>query len=129
MKEEITTDSNILIDSSIWLTYFLEGSYQQIIESEKTIFISSLSVFEIKKKMLDKEIPEHEIKEKIGFIKERAIVMDVNNGVSEKAADISHEKNIPAIDSLIYATAMINNLMLITKDNDFRHLSNVQILD
>ena len=61
MKEEITTDSNILIDSSIWLTYFLEGSYQQIIESEKTIFISSLSIFELKKKMLDKEFPEHEI--------------------------------------------------------------------
>ena len=39
------------------------------------------------------------------------------------------EKEIPSIDSIIYATALENNLSLITLDNDFRGLPNAVILD
>ena len=129
MNEEKATDSELLLDSSVWLAYLLEGSHQEIIESEKTIYISSLSIFEIKKKLLDRKVPEIEINEKIDFIKERAITIVIDNLISEKAATISFEKKIPAIDSLIYATARLNNTTLITQDNDFRGLPHAKILD
>ncbi|MEK6846988.1 MAG: PIN domain-containing protein [Nanoarchaeota archaeon] len=129
MKEEKATDSKLLLDSSIWLAYLLESSHQNIIESKKTIFISPLSIFEIKRKLCKIKIPEYEIKEKISFIKERTITIELSNLIAEKAADISNEKDLPAIDSLIYATALINNILIITLDNDFRSLENAEVLD
>jgi|SRR3989344_953202 len=128
MKEEKQTDSEI-IDSSVWLSYLLEGNYQNIIDREKTFFISPLSIFEIKKKLLDKEIPTHEIEEKIKFIKRKSISINLNDSIAERASEISHENQIPAIDSLIYASALLNNCIVLTKDNDFRNLKNTKILE
>ena len=129
MKEEKAIDSESLLDSSIWLSYLLGSSYQELIESKKTIFISPLSIFEIKKKLFDKNIPDSEIKEKIAFIKERTISIALDNTIAEKAAELAIKNQMPAIDSLIYATALLNNYKLITRDNDFRNLVNVQVLE
>lgn len=128
MREEKVTDSELL-DSSIWLDYLLEGSHQEIVDCEKTIFISTLSLFEIRKKLLDKLIPKDEIEEKINFIKQKTISIEVSDLIAEKAAEISHTNKLPAIDSLIYATSIENNSILITSDNDFRNLPDVKILD
>ena len=128
MKEEIQTGSEIL-DSTIILAYLFEDSFRDLMEAEKIFYISLLSIFEIKKKMLDKKIPENVIKEKIKFIKDKTLSLPLNEKIVEKAAEISSNKNVPAIDSLIYATAIINNSKLITLDNDFRGLENVQVLE
>jgi predicted nucleic acid-binding protein len=122
------TDSKLL-DSSIWIDYLFFNSSKSIIENEETLYISTLSLFEIKKILLKKDIPSNTVQEKIDFIKERSISISINENISEAAAEISLNNNIPAIDSLIYTTAKLNNSKLITKDNDFRGLSNVTILE
>ena len=129
MKEEKAIDFEKLLDTSIWLSYLLDSLYQELIESKKTIFISPLSIFEIKKKLFNKKVPDNEIKEKVAFIKERTISISVDNNIAEKAAQLANENKMPAIDSLIYATSFVNNCILITRDNDFRNLRNVQVLD
>lgn len=128
MKEENHIDSETL-DSSIILAYLFDENFQDLIESEKIFFISILSIFEIKKKMLEKKIPENIIREKLKFIKEKTISLYLNEEITEKAAEISVDKNIPAIDSLIYASSLINNSLFLTLDNDFRGLKNVKILE
>ncbi len=128
MKEEDQIDSETL-DSSVILAYLFEGNFQDLIESEKIFFISILSIFEIKKKMLEKKIPEIIINEKLKFIKEKTIQLSLNEEIAEKAAELSINKNIPAIDSLIYVSSLINNSLFITLDNDFRELKNVKILE
>ena len=121
------TDSK-LIDSSIWIKYLFEGVFKEIIEEDKQNYISLLSLFEIKQKLLKKDVKKEEVKINIDFIKQKNIVLDLTSEIAEKAAEISVENKIPAIDSLIYTTALINNLTLLTLDNDFRKLQNAEIL-
>lgn len=121
------TDSKVL-DSSIWIAYLFEGHFKEEIESSKQIFISVLSLFEIKTKLLKKKINRKEIDDKIDFIKKRCIILSINEKIAEMASELSAEKNLPAIDSLIYSTSQLNNLKLITLDNDFKGLNNVEVL-
>lgn len=128
MKEENQTDSRTM-DSSVLFAYFFEESFQELIENGKIFFISILSIFELKKKMLERNVPENIIKEKLKFIKDRTIRMPLNEEIAEKAAETSIKNKVPAIDSLIYASALENNSLLLTLDNDFRGLENVEVLE
>ena len=116
------------MDSSIWIGYLFYGQFIEEIESEEPLFISSLSLFETKLKLLKKKIGQSEIKEKLEFIKNKSHIITPDEKICELASEISHEKNIPAIDSLIYASAKENKLTLITIDNDFRGLDNTIVL-
>src|SRR3989344_2300443 len=107
MKEENQTDSKAL-DSSILFAYFFEEKFQAMIES-KEIF----SIFEIKKKMLERNVPEDTIKEKLRFIKERTIRVPLNEKIAEKAAEVSVKNKIPAIDSLIYSSSLENKSLFL----------------
>jgi len=117
-----------LIDSSIWVAYFTKNKYVEIIE-EETLFLSALSLFEIKKKFLKDKIPKNEVEHNIKFIKQKSIILPVTEEIAEKSAEISFEKNVPSADSIIYVTARENNAALITADNDFRGLEGVDVLD
>ena len=117
-----------LIDSSIWIKYLFEGSCKEIIETDKQNYISLLSLFEIKQKLLKKEVKKEEVRIHLNFIKQKNTVLELTENIAEKAAEISVENKIPAMDSLIYTTALMNNLKLLTLDNDFRNLPNVEIL-
>ena len=97
-----------LIDSSIWVAYFTKNKYVEIIE-EETLFLSALSLFEIKKKFLKDKIPKNEVEHNIKFIKQKSIILPVTEEIAEKSAEISFEKNVPSADSIIYVTARENN--------------------
>ena len=121
------TDSK-LIDSSVWLAYLFNGSYKDIIESSEVLLLSALSLFEIKKKLIKSKIDNSKIVRSTDFIKKRSLVLPVNEEITEAAVDIAIDNNLPLVDSMIYATAMLNNSVLITLDNDFRGLKNTILL-
>ncbi len=118
-----------LIDSSVWMDYFVLGNFKEIIEIEKELYLSVISMFEIKTKLIKKKINKDKIKEKIDFIKAKSIIIDLDNETAETAAEIAAEKDLPMADALIYSSAFVNNLKLITLDNDFRGLDNAIVLD
>ena len=122
------TDSK-LIDSSVWLSYFLNGEFRDIIENESTLLLSVLSLFEIKKKLAKDSKTSGEISKAIDFIKKRSIIMPINEEIAEKAAEISLKHNLPAADSMIYSTSLLNDSTLYTIDNDFRGFDKVSVLD
>ena len=122
------TDSK-LIDSSVWLSYFLNGEFRDIIENESTLLLSVLSLFEIKKKLAKDSKTSGEISKAIDFIKKRSIIIPINEEIAEKAAEISLKHNLPAADSLIYSTSLLNDSTLYTIDNDLRGLNKVSVLD
>jgi len=121
------TDSKLL-DSSIWLSYLINGNHINIIETNEIFLLSVLSLFEIKRKILKYKIEKNKIIKMIEFVKKRSLIIPINDKISEKAAEISAEKNLPAIDSLIYSSAILNKSKLITLDNDFRGLKEVTLL-
>ena len=128
MKEENQTDFKLL-DSSIWLEYLFKGAHKDLIENEHQLFISTLSIYEIKKILLENNINKQIIDEKLSFIKSRCITIYVDNAIAEKAATLTIENKVPAIDALIYTSALLNNAKAITIDNDFRGLNNAVVLD
>ena len=117
-----------LIDSSVWLAYLFNGKCTEVIDSEEILLLSTLSLFEIKKKLAKSKVESSKIIKSMEFIKKRSLVVPVSSEIAEKAVDFSLENGLPIIDSLIYATSILNNTTLITLDNDFRGLKNVVIL-
>lgn len=118
-----------LIDSSVWVRYLINEEYKEIIESEDIFYISSLSIFEVKKKLLKLNYKTQDILKSLEFIKKKCNILEVTKEISEEAADISFNKNIGMADSIIYITAIKNKAKLLTADNDFRNLENTQVLD
>ncbi len=117
-----------LLDSSIWISFIIDNKNSEIIESDQLLLLSSLSIFEIKRKLIKDKVKNGDIERIIAFIKKRSSIINVDEKIAEKAAEISSEKNLPAIDALIYSTALSNNLELITLDNDFRSLPNANVI-
>lgn len=118
-----------LLDSSIWLDYLHNAAYSEVIDSDEILFLSVLSIFEIKKKLTVEKNPLQKISESVQFIKSRSIILPINEEIVEMAVEFSIQNRLPAIDSLIYATAVINDAIVITLDNDFRGLDNAMVLD
>ena len=118
-----------LLDSSIWISYLFEGKYIKEIESDKQLFLSILSLFEIKVKLMKKKIKEEVVNENMDFIKKKSMILQLSEGIAEKAAEISAKSKLPSFDAIIYTTALLNNIELITSDNDFRGLKGAVVLE
>ncbi len=117
-----------LLDSSIWLAYFFaeREEVKELIESETILYTSSLSIFEVKRK-LKKEGMEG-VKEAMDFIKERSIIVEVTEEIADSAADISTKYGLHAMDALIYACAMSVNSELATADPHFEGVEGVWLM-
>jgi predicted nucleic acid-binding protein len=122
------TESNLL-DSSVWIAILAKNQNTEIINSNATIMTSSLTLFEIKRKLLRDKVTKADIEKALSFITGRSLIIDADEKIAELAAQISHDKNLPAMDALIYASARENKLKLITLDNDFRGLDNIEIIN
>lgn len=116
-----------LIDSSIWIDYLVNGKHKELIEKEDKLLLAVISLIEIKKKLSKLKIPPKEIQNKIEYIKKQSIIISLDIKIAEKASELVIEKELPIADSIVYASALINNAVLLTLDNDFRSLKNVKI--
>ena len=121
------TDSKF-IDSSVWIEYLTNGSFKEIFESNDILLLSVLSLFEIKKVLVKQKINYDKILKSLYFIKDKSLFINVDANIAESAAELSDKYKLPSIDALIYASALKNNAILITMDNDFRKLDNVTLI-
>jgi toxin FitB len=117
-----------LIDSSIWIDYLVNGNHKELIEKEDKLLLATISLIEIKKKLSKLNIPSKEIESKLEYIRKQSILINLDIKIAEKASELVIKKSLPIADSIVYATASINNAILYTLDNDFRGLENVKIL-
>ena len=116
-----------LIDSSVWIDYLVNGKHKELIEKEDKLLLATISLIEIKKKLSKLKIPNKEIHDKVEYIKKQSIIINLDLKIAEKASKLIIEKELPIADSIVYASALINNALLFTLDNDFRGLENVKI--
>ncbi len=123
-------DSRVLFDSSAWISYFLEANedVNEISKEAGIIFTSILSIFEIKRALIRRNISAEMINKSLAFILHKSVIVDLDLEIAEKAVDISVNGKLAAIDSLIYATATMHDAILITGDQDFKSLESVHIL-
>ena len=78
-----------LIDSSLWISYLSNGFFNDLIEKEEVLLLSSLSIFEIKKILIKKKLSSEEIAKAIEFVKKRSLIVPLTSEIAEKAAEIS----------------------------------------
>ena len=117
-----------LLDSSVWLAYFFNGSFSEIVDAEEIFLMSPLIVFEVKCKLVRAGVDPPKLLKSIEFMKKKSIVIPLDQEVAELAVDDAVKYNLPAIDALIYATSLKKDSLLLTLDNDFRGLKNVHVL-
>jgi predicted nucleic acid-binding protein len=118
-----------LMDSSAWLSYFFATNKQvkDIIESSSIIYTSVISIFEIKRKLM-RDGFEGNLEEVFAFIENRSIVINLDEDISQSAADLSLQYKLHAMDALIYASAKAIYSELVTADSDFEKLDDVFII-
>ena len=123
------TDSRF-IDSSTWLAYFYRENEEikSIIESDTILLTSAISIFEIKNKLIKDKIELIKIQRVIEFIKKRSLVINIDSEIAEKAVEFSIKNKLRTTDALIYSSALKNNSILLTLDNDLKGLNNVAII-
>lgn len=125
------TGDRLLLDSSAWLSYFLEENdlSRKFIEGGSYLIMTSvLSIFEIKRKMLMRNVKESRIDVFLDFIKSRGLIIGLDEKICRNAAELSLKHKLHTVDSLIYSSAMLSNATLISGDTHFEGLHNVLIL-
>lgn len=113
-----------LVDSSGWLEYFSNSKnsdyFAPPIENTDNLIVSTINIYEVFKKVL-KEKDENHALEAIALMYQ-ANVKDVDSEISLLAAKLSLELKLPMADSIILATARVNNATLWTQDSDFKEI-------
>jgi len=62
------------------------------------------------------------------FIDE-ANIIGLSQAIVNKCIEIRRERKIKTPDAIIAATALVNNLILVTSDSDFQNISDLQLIN
>lgn len=126
------TDARFLVDSSVWLAYFLGENEQAatLIDADDHLLYSSvISIHEVSRKLSRLGKTSSQIRKALDFIRESSLVIPVDDAITEKSAIHYLTHGLHTIDALIYETARQNNCVLATADYDFKKLDNVELID
>ena len=120
----------VLIDSWAWIEYFKGTIYGKksgkYIEGEEEIIISAINVAEIYKFLLKNNPRESE--NLIAFVLKASFVIPITAELALKSAKNRHEKNLGMADAIVLATAQLHNARIITGDDDFKDIDNLELL-
>lgn len=117
----------ILIDSSGWLHYFLNGPsaemYAEVLEKNTQVVTPTIVLYEVYKK-LKQDFGEQQAIAAVSQLNQTHIV-PLSDSLACEAADLAITHKLAMADAIVYATAKAYNAKLVTSDKDFRDLENV----
>ena len=118
-----------LLDSFAWIEYFMGSRrgarVRDYVEGAEPLYTPSICLTEIKSRYLrDGKDPTT----RIGLIVERSFIVSLDEEIALLAADVKQRYGLHTVDAIIYATAQVKNLTLVTGDLHFKNLPNVEIL-
>ena len=123
----------MILDTSAWVEFFIESEkgelVKNILQAEKCcssiVTLAEISNWALRENQNGKEC--------LKFIVSIAKILNLTHEISFLAGELNFQrkknvKNWGMVDSFILATALIYDLKILTKDNHFRDLENVEIL-
>ena len=117
-----------LVDSSGWLEYLADGKnakfFAPVIENTDELIVSVINIYELYKKVL--LVKDENTAIQVAGLMQQAKVVDVTPSIAIQAAKFSCKFKIPMADSIIYATARMNDSIVWTQDVDFKNLDGVR---
>ena len=124
----------MLLDTSYWVEYF-KGTekgkkIKDLMEKQEIFYTCPITIAEISVWCHKNNKPPQDF---ITLIKKMSVILDMGEDILAKSGRIYHKERkkngkIGLIDCIIYATAQIHGLILLTKDTDFKNLPDVKIL-
>ena len=118
-----------LLDSFAWIEYFMGSKrgakVRDYVEGNEPLYTPSVCLTEIKSRyMRDKKDPATRIE----LIVERSFIVPLDKEIALLAADVKQKHKLHTIDAIIYATAQRRDLTLVTGDQHFRGIPNVEMI-
>lgn len=124
---------NVLIDSSIWIEFFINGNKAEkaaaIIKklNKNNCKIPSIVLYEVYKK-LKKQINEQAGSQAIAYIIDISEIVYLNERLAIMAAEASLENSLSMADAIIMATAEAKNAEIKTMDSHFSSIKRAEII-
>ena len=120
-----------LVDSSGWLEYFADGKnadfFAPAVEDTNNLMVSTINIYEVFKNIL-LERDENAALQAIAVM-QQAMIKDVDPAIALLASRLSIKNKLPMADSLIWATAKLNDATLWTQDSDFKEIREIKYKD
>ncbi len=118
-----------LIDSFAWIEY-LSGSrrgarVKLYIDGGEPLYTPSVCLIEVKTRYLkDGKDPA----DSLDFVLERSFVLPLTQEIALSAANVKQRYGLHTVDSLVYATGESRNIAVVTGDQHFKNLPNVEMI-
>jgi predicted nucleic acid-binding protein len=106
-----------LIDSSGWLEYFTDGPLAEKYASYLSDLSQILTPAVVHKK-IRRERGEEDALVAAAQLKKTQIV-ELTDTIAMRAAELSLEHHLAMADAMVYATAQLHGVLLLTGDSDF----------
>jgi predicted nucleic acid-binding protein len=117
-----------VVDSSAWLEYLAArpnaAYFAAAIENTAELIVPTLILYEVFKRIVQQR-SENEALQVIAVMQQGRIA-DLDSRTALSAARISIDHQLPMADSVILATARLNNALLWTQDSHFEGIPNVK---
>ena len=119
-----------VVDSSGWIEYFVNGRnadfFNSPIRDTDNLLVPTICLYEVFKRIL-LELGEDEALQVTGIMSLGTIV-ELNRDIAIHAANISLKLKLAMADSIILATARVNNATLWTQDEHFKGSEGVKYI-
>lgn len=120
-----------VVDSSGWIEYFTEGQnatfFVSPIQNLARLIVPTICIYEVFKRLLI-ERDEDSALLAVGLMAHGREV-ELDRKIAIEAAQISRETKLAMADSIILATARLNNATLWTQDEHFKNLDQVKYIE
>jgi predicted nucleic acid-binding protein len=117
-----------VVDSSAWLEYFADGPnagfFAAAIEDSKRLVVPSVCLYEVFKSVL-RQAGKKEALEKTAAMRQGKVA-ELTASLAIQAASLTLKHHLAMADSIVLATARIQDAVLWTQDSDFENLSAVK---
>ena len=118
-----------LLDSFAWVEYFtgsMRGSkVKTYVDGGEFLYTPSICLTEVKARYLrDGRNPKAELE----FISERSFILALGKETALLAAEIKQNLGLHTIDAVVYATARERKLTVVTGDQHFKGLPDVEMI-
>ncbi|HET9212598.1 MAG TPA: type II toxin-antitoxin system VapC family toxin [Thermoanaerobaculia bacterium] len=110
-----------LIDSSGWLEFFTDGplaeKYSPYLSDLSQVLTPAVVLYEVYKR-IRRERGEEDALVAAAQLKKTQIV-PLTDTIAMRAAELSLEHHLAMADAMVYATATLHSVLLVTSDSDF----------
>jgi predicted nucleic acid-binding protein len=117
-----------VVDSSAWLEYLAAGPnasyFAEAIEKTAELLVPTVTLYEVFKRIIQLR-SENEALQVIAVM-QQGKMSEMDSTVALSAARMSVDQRLPMADSIILATARLNNATLWTQDSHFEGMRDVK---